>query len=336
MFAPVESLPFGDRPVPERSFSAQRAGAADRAKKDPGRRPDRAGGVRRRAGRLRPRLRAHAGGARSARLPAGIESSAAAASDARDRGRGRRTRSSSRSAWRCAGGHTARSACTVRWAISCSCFCSTCPAQRTRVAGYDDTLTTEQVAAMMPTADARGRLAQRLLPRVHAVGLEAAGPVQPAGGVRQRPQHDDPERGSARLGQDDARPEAQVRGVPAGRAGDRLRPQGRPSLSSARGGRAAHRVRDAAPGPGAAGRARPAARGARSICARTPPCRFCATCLPGGPSRRGRRRWSAAVDRVLRRSREPTCLEVVRALRDGDEIDATGRQDARGLRALRA
>jgi len=28
-----------------------------------------------------------------------------------------------------------------------------------------------------------------------------------------------------------------------------------------------------------------------------------------------------AVDRVMRRSREPTCLEVVRALRDGDEAD---------------
>ena len=29
-----------------------------------------------------------------------------------------------------------------------------------------------------------------------------------------------------------------------------------------------------------------------------------------------------AVDRVMRRSREPTCLEVVRALREGDETDA--------------
>jgi hypothetical protein len=29
-----------------------------------------------------------------------------------------------------------------------------------------------------------------------------------------------------------------------------------------------------------------------------------------------------AVDRVLRQAREPTCLEVVRALREGDEIDA--------------
>ena len=192
------------------------------------------------------------------------------------------------------------------------------PAQRTRVAGYDDTLTTEQVAAMMPTATHAAGSRQRLLSRLHAVGLQAAGPVQPQRGLRQRSQHDDPERRRARLGQDDARPEAQVRGLSAGRAGDRLRPQGRPPLPSARGGRAARGVRDAAPGPGAAGSAGPAAGRARRTCARTPRSRFCATCCRAGPSRRGRRRWSAAVDRVITRAREPTCLEVVRALREGD------------------
>ena len=40
------------------------------------------------------------------------------------------------------------------------------PGQRTRVAGYDDTLTTEQVAAMMPTATHAVGLATGLLPRV--------------------------------------------------------------------------------------------------------------------------------------------------------------------------
>ena len=77
------------RRVAERPLPAQRARVEDRAPPDPGRRPDPAGGVRRRAGRLRSRARAHAGGAGSARLPAGREPPAAAAGDARDRDRRR-------------------------------------------------------------------------------------------------------------------------------------------------------------------------------------------------------------------------------------------------------
>ncbi len=78
------------RPVAERALPAQRAGAEDRAATDPGRRSDRAGGVRRRAGGVRPRVRAHAGGEGPARLPAGVEQAAAAARDAGDRGGGGR------------------------------------------------------------------------------------------------------------------------------------------------------------------------------------------------------------------------------------------------------
>ena len=183
------------------------------------------------------------------------------------------------------------------------------PGQRTRVAGYDDTLTPEQVAAMMPTA-------------THAVGLAArastsatrsSGSRQPVRfnlqrGLRQRSQHDDPQRRRARLGQDDARSEAQVRGLPAGRAGDRLRPEGRPPLPPARGGRAAHRVRHAAPGSGAARRCSTRCGSRPSTCARTPRSRSCAICCRRAPSRLGdrgrrRRRPGAAA-----RSREPTCL----------------------------
>ena len=108
------------------------------------------------------------------------------------------------------------------------------PGQRTRLAGYDDTLTAEQVAAMMPTAahaagsDAGFYLGHTLSGSRQPVAL------QPAGGLGQRPQHDDPQRRRARLGQDDARAEAPVRGVPAGREGDRLRSQGRPPLPPAR------------------------------------------------------------------------------------------------------
>ena len=59
------------------------------------------------------------------RLSAGLEPTAAAARDARDRGRGARASRSSSSASRCAGGPTARCGCTGRWATSCSCSCST-------------------------------------------------------------------------------------------------------------------------------------------------------------------------------------------------------------------
>ncbi len=79
-----------DRPLAERALPRQRPGAADRAPAHPGRRSDRQGRVRRRSGGLRPRLSAHAGGPRPARLPAGLESPAAVARDARDRRRGKR------------------------------------------------------------------------------------------------------------------------------------------------------------------------------------------------------------------------------------------------------
>ena len=58
------------------------------------------------------------------------------------------------------------------------------PAQRTRVAGYDDTLTAEQVAAMMPTATHAAGSTRGLLSRAHPVGVQTAGALQPARGVR--------------------------------------------------------------------------------------------------------------------------------------------------------
>ena len=77
------------RHLAERPLPAERARRQDRASPRPGRRPDRARGVRRRAGCLRPRLRAHPGGEGPAVLSAGRESPAAAAGDARARGRRR-------------------------------------------------------------------------------------------------------------------------------------------------------------------------------------------------------------------------------------------------------
>ena len=209
------------------------------------------------------------------------------------------------------------------------------PAQRTRVAGYDDTLTTEQVAAMMPTAThAAGSRSGFYL------GYTLSGSRQPVRfnlqrGLRQRPQHDDPERRRARLGQDDARPEAQVRGLPAGRARDRLRPQGRPSLSPARGGGAARRVRDAAPGPGAARYARPAA-GRADAPAPGRAVSFLRDLLPGRAEPAWETAVVGAVDRVLQ-TRARADLPGGRArARRGRRDRRTGRQDARGLRPLGA
>ena len=65
---------------------------------------------------------------------------------------GRRApRSSSGASKRC-GAPSARCACTGRSETSCVCSSRRCPGQRSSVAGYDDVLTTEQVAAMMPLA----------------------------------------------------------------------------------------------------------------------------------------------------------------------------------------
>ena len=58
------------------------------------------------------------------------------------------------------------------------------PGQRTRVAGYDDTLTTEQVAAMMPTATHAVGSRRGFLARPHAERLAPAGALQPARGLR--------------------------------------------------------------------------------------------------------------------------------------------------------
>ena len=192
-----------------------------------------------------------------------------------------------------------------------------------RVAGYDDMLTAEQVAAMMPTA-------------THAVGsrsgfylghtltrLATAGALQPARGLRQRPQHDDPQRRRARLGQDDARPEAQVRGLPAGRARDRLRPEGRSSLSPARGRRAAQSSASTLrPDPALRGMLDPL-RVAPEHLRQDAAVSFLRDLLPA----RAEPAWETARRRGgrprARRAprRRPAC-EVVRALREGDAIDA--------------
>ena len=134
-------------------------------------------------------------------------------------------------------------------------------------------------------------------------------------------------------------------GVPAGRAGDRLRPQGRPPLPPARGGRAARRERRAAPRPGAARDARPAARRARA------PAPGRGGLVSVRPAARARRpAWETAVRRRRRprSSRAPrrrhawrscarsaTAMRSTRGSRKALEIHARSGTDAARLRRPR-
>ena len=264
-------------PLAERQVPAERAGGADRQASHPGRRSDRAGRVRWRAGRLRSRLRANAGGEGPARLPAGLQQAAAAAGDARDSGRGRRRGGAGGAGgdvqarvWRGPPAPAAgRSAAAVPAAHAG-------PADaRIRVRRH-----AHRRAGGCDDADrrARGRLAQGLLPRTHAVRLPAAREVQPARGLGKRRQRDDPQRRRTRLGQDHARAEARIRGLSAGRTRGRLRSEGRPSLPPPQRCRRPRRARHAAPGPGAARHARSAAGRAR------PPAPGRGGLVPAGPA----------------------------------------------------
>ena len=126
-------------------------------------------------------------------------------------------------------------------------FCQHLPGQPSRARGYEDTLTVEQVAAMMPTAghpigSASGpylghTLQRRALP----------GALRPARGLAQRPPDDGAGRRLAGLGQDDPHPGAALPRLPGRRADRRHRPQGRSPLPPPRRGRAARRDHRPAP-----------------------------------------------------------------------------------------
>ena len=327
MFAPAEEPAVRGRPVAQRALPAQRARAANRAQAR-SRTPTRSCARSPTASRGSPITATSAPRRRVTCSPTCRRRAGRRCCARRWRSRSAPDeRRSSSSASRCAAARMARSACTARSAISCELFLQHLPGQRTRVPGYDDTLTTEQVGGDGADGDARGGLAARLLPRPHAVGLAPAGPLQPARGIGQRPQRDDPERRRARLGQDDARPEAQVRGLPARRAGDRLRPQGRPPLPPPRGGRAARRERHPAAGPVRCAACSTRCAWRPRTCARTPRCRFCATCFPA----RAEPAWETAVvgrrrsgHRAARAT--PTCLEVVQRAGRGRRDRRAGRK----------
>jgi hypothetical protein len=195
------------------------------------------------------------------------------------------------------------------------------PAQRTRVAGYDDTLTTEQVAAMMPTAshEAGSRSGFYL-------GYTLSGSMQPV-------------RFNLREGSDGDR-NTTILSVGALGSGkttldQKLKYEG--FLQGARvvdcdpkGDHRFHLLEEVAPHTECVTlRPDPALRGVLDPLRVAPEhlrqdaaVSFLRDLLPGRAEPAWETAVVAAVDRVVTRSREPTCLEVVRALSEGDETDA--------------
>ena len=195
------------------------------------------------------------------------------------------------------------------------------PAQRTRVAGYDDTMTTEQVAAMMPTA-------------THTAGSRSGFYLgHTLTGSRQ------PVRFNLREGSDGDR-NTTILSVGALGSGkttldQKLKYEGfllgaRVIDCDPKGDHRFHLLEEVAPHVECVTlRPDPALRGVLDPLRVAPEhlrqdtaVSFLRDLLPGRAEPAWETAVVGAVDRVLTRSREPTCLEVVRALCDGDEIDA--------------
>ena len=200
-------------------------------------------------------------------------------------------------------------------------FAQQLPGQRTRVSGYDDTLTTEQVAAMMPAAS-------------HSVGSRKGFYLgYTLTGSRQ------PVRFNLREGSDSDR-NTTILSVGALGSGkttldQKLKYEGfllgaRVVDCDPKGDHRFHLLDEVAPHTECVTlRPDPALRGVLDPLRIAPEhlrqeaaVSFLRDLLPGRAEPAWETAVIGAVDRVLRRSREPTCLEVVRALRDGDQIDA--------------
>jgi AAA-like domain len=200
-------------------------------------------------------------------------------------------------------------------------FLQQLPAQRTRLAGYDDTLTAEQVAAMMPNA-------------THSAGSKRGFYLgHTLSGSRQ------PVLFNLREGSDSDR-NATILSVGALGSGkttlaQKLEYEG--FLQGARvidcdpkGDHRFHLLEDVAPHAECLTlRGDPALRGMLDPLRVAPPhlrqdaaVSFLRDLLPGRAEPAWETAVLGAVDRVLRRSSEPTCLEVVRALGEGDETEA--------------
>jgi AAA-like domain len=201
-----------------------------------------------------------------------------------------------------------------------SLFVQQLPAQRTRVAGYDDTLTSEQVAAMMPTA-------------THAVGSRRGFYLgHTLSGSRQ------PVRFNLCEGSERDRNTAilSVGALGSGKTtlAQKLKYEG--FLQGARvidcdpkGDHRFHLLDDVAPhAETIALRPDPELRGmldplrvAPAHLRQDAAVSFLRDLLPARAEAAWETAIVGAVDAVLRRASQPTCTEVVRALRDGQDID---------------
>ena len=166
-------------------------------------------------------------------------------------------------------------------------FCQHLPGQPSRARGYEDTLTVEQVAAMMPTAGHPIGSRQRPVSRPHAERRALPGALRPARGLAQRPPDDGAGRRLAGLGQDDPHPGAALPRLPGRRADRRHRPQGRSPLPPPRRGRTARARRSPCAPSRACAACSTRCASRPSTCATTPPSRSSATCCPRAPTPAG-------------------------------------------------
>jgi hypothetical protein len=194
------------------------------------------------------------------------------------------------------------------------------PAQRTRVAGYDDTLTTEQAAAMMPTA-------------THVAGSRKGFYLgHTLSGSRR------PVRFNLREGSDSNRNTTilSVGALGSGKTTLDQKLKYEAFLLGARvidcdpkGDHRFHLLDEVVPHAECVTlRPDPALRGVLDPLLVAPEhlrqdaaVSFLRDLLPGRAEPAWETAVVGAVDRVMRRSRSPSCLEVVRALRDGDAIE---------------
>ena len=200
-------------------------------------------------------------------------------------------------------------------------FCQHLPGQRTRVAGYDDTLTTEQVAAMVPTA-------------THEAGSTTGFYLGHTLSGSARPVRFNLREGSER---DRNTTILSIGALGSGKTtlDQKLKYEG--FLQGARvidcdpkGDHRFHLLEEVAPHTECiALRPDPALRGVLDPLRVAPePLRhdtavsFLRDLLPVRAEPAWETAVVGAVDRVCRRAREPTCGEVVRALREGDPTDA--------------
>ncbi|HXA53272.1 MAG TPA: ATP-binding protein [Solirubrobacteraceae bacterium] len=200
-------------------------------------------------------------------------------------------------------------------------FCQHLPGQRTRVVGYDDTLTTEQVAAMMPTATHVAGSAGGFY-----LGHTLTGSTQPL-------------RFNLREGSDSDRNSAilSVGALGAGKTTLDQKLKYEAFLLGARvidcdpkGDHRFHLLDEVAPHVERVTlRPDPSLRGVLDPLRVAPPhlrhdtaVSFLRDLLPARAEPAWETAVVGAVDRVLRRASTPTCLEVVRALQEGDATDA--------------